>query len=293
MIHFSSQQKEAIRKGSMSRQSMIRETEKAVKLVSRELREGEKQDTILFGTTGIGKTFNVEKAVKDLNVPYTKIQGNMSIFAFGGNLMVLHSMIPKGQKMVIIIDDCDTFFSNKDTINILKAMTGKPSSRVFQYNKKVNEHMFTDLQNQLMSQYQNEGQHGFSIPCDDFIFIFTTNFPLPYDKDANEAQQTKGGSAAAVRKMDLAAIRSRTNTKDFLLDKETNWGWIAYVALDDGGLHMLENEQDKIILLDWMWNNWNNMKETNIRTIEKMAYDMIDYPETYRDNWEYDFLNLA
>jgi hypothetical protein len=141
-----------------------------------------------------------------------------------------------------------------------------------------------------MPHYQTPGEHGFIIPCDNFIFIFTTNFQLPYENAVNDAQRRNGGSAAANRKMDLSAIRSRTITKDFLLDKETNWGWIAQVALSDEGLHMLEREEDKIILLDWMWNNWEIMKEHNIRTIEKLAYEMIDYPESYRDNWEYDFL---
>ena len=45
-----------------------------------------------------------------------------------------------------------------------------------------------------------------------------------------------------------------------------------------------------MILLDWMYTNWFEMKESNIRTIEKMAYEMIDYPEEYRDIWEADFL---
>jgi len=39
-----------------------------------------------------------------------------------------------------------------------------------------------------------------------------------------------------------------------------------------------------------MWHNWHGMTETNIRTIEKMAYEMVDYPDEYRDNWEADFL---
>jgi len=89
---------------------------------------------------------------------------------------------------------------------------------------------------------------------------------------------------------DLAAIRGRFNVKDYQLDFETNWGWIAEVALNDNGLPMLENELQVIILLDWMWNNWHKMTETNIRTIEKMAYEMVDYPNEYRDNWEADFL---
>ena len=289
-IQFSSQQKECIRKGSLKRQGLIREAKKAAeKANGREIRESEKQDTILVGTTGIGKTYNIEKAIQELNVPYITLKGNKSMFAFGGDLMVLHSRIPVGQKMALIIDDCDSFFETKENINILKGMTGDQGTRQFQYNKKVNEHAFTDMQMELMPNYQTEGMHGFTVPTDNFIFIFTTNFKLPFESDAKEVLD-RGVSAKGNRLNDLAAVRGRFNVKDYMLDKDTNWGWIAEVALNDGALHMLESDAEKMFLLDWMYNNWDAMTETNIRTIEKMAYDMVDYPEEYRDNWEADFL---
>lgn len=288
-IQFSSQQKECIRKGALKRQGLIREAKKAANRAAGKAIREEYLDTILAGTTGIGKTFNVEQSINELGVPSITLKGNKSMFAFGGDLMLLHSRMPKGSKMALIIDDCDSFFENKENINILKGMTGKTGTRQFQYNKKVNEHAFTEGQMQVMEQYQTEGMHGFTVPTDDFIFIFTTNFPLPFESDAKEALD-KGVSAKANRLQDLSAIRGRFNVKDYMLDKDTNWGWIAEVALNDGGLDMLESDADKMFLLDWMYNNWDAMTETNIRTIEKMAYEMVDYPEEYRDNWEADFL---
>ena len=288
-IQFSSQQKECIRKGALKRQGLIREAKKAANRAAGKAIREEYLDTILAGTTGIGKTFNVEQSINELGVPSITLKGNKSMFAFGGDLMLLHSRMPKGSKMALIIDDCDSFFENKENINILKGMTGKTGTRQFQYNKKVNEHAFTEGQMQVMEQYQTEGMHGFTVPTDDFIFIFTTNFPLPFESDAKEALD-KGVSAKANRLQDLSAIRGRFNVKDYMLDKDTNWGWIAEVALNDGGLDMLESDAEKMFLLDWMYNNWDAMTETNIRTIEKMAYEMVDYPEEYRDNWEADFL---
>jgi hypothetical protein len=288
-IQFSSQQKECIRKGALKREGLIREAKKAANRAAGKAIREEYLDTILTGTTGIGKTRNIEYCINELNVPSITLKGNKSMFAFGGDLMLLHSRMPKGTKMALIIDDCDSFFENKENINILKGMTGKVGSRQFQYNKKINEHAFTEAQMQVMEQYQTEGMHGFTVPTDDFIFIFTTNFNLPFESDAKEAMD-KGVSAKANRLHDLSAIRGRFNVKDYILDKETNWGWIAEVALNDGGLHMLEFDADKMFLLDWMYNNWDAMTETNIRTIEKMAYEMVDYPEDFRDNWEADFL---
>jgi hypothetical protein len=289
MIQLSSQQKEAIRKGAMKRQGLIREAGKAAMRAAGTAVREEYLDTILAGTTGIGKTHNIEKAIAELGIPHVTIRGNKSMFAFGGDLMLLHSRMPEGTKMAIIVDDCDSFFENKENINTLKGMTGKAGTRQFQYGKKINEHMFTDAQNFVMPNYQIDGMHGFTVPTDDFIFIFTTNFNLPFESEAKSYKEKNGGSAKANRLGDLAAIRGRFNVKDYQLDFDTNWGWIAEVSLNDGALSMLTEEQT-LILLDWMWNNWPNMTETNIRTIEKMAYEMIDYPEDYRDNWEADFL---
>jgi hypothetical protein len=288
MIQFSTKQKHAIEIGSKKRNSLIRESIKAANRAAGKSIRTEYLDTILAGTTGIGKTYNIEKAIGSTDIPSLTLKGDKSMFAFGADLMVLHSRIPKGKKMALIIDDCDSFFSNKESINILKGMTGKLGTRQFQYNKKINSSSFTDMQMELMENYQTPGMHGFTVPCDDFIFIFTTNFILPTKADALEVS-SKGASAKANKMQDLVAIRGRFNTKDFRLNKEENWGWIAEVGLNDDALSMLTKPQ-AMILLDWMYTNWFEMKESNIRTIEKMAYEMIDYPEEYRDIWEADFL---
>lgn len=290
-LQFSTAQKDAITKGAMKRNSLLREAKKAAQRAAGKSIREEYLDTILSGTTGIGKTFNIEKEVEALGIPYLTIKGNKSMFAFGADLMLLHHAIPKGQKMALIIDDCDSFFESKENRNILKGLTGKSGSRQFQYNKKVNPHMFTEQQNAIMELYQTPGMHGFTVPTDNFVFIFTTNLPLPYESEAKLAVDS-GSSAKAIKLLDLVAIRGRHNVKDFFLNFEENWGWIAHVGLNDGGLDMLETEEEKILLLDWMWNNWHQMTETNIRTIEKMAYEIIDDADNYRDNWEMDFIKF-
>ena len=47
-----------------------------------------------------------------------------------------------------------------------------------------------------MESYQTPGMHGFTVNCDNFIFIFTTNFVLPTEIEA-KAVQAKGASAKA------------------------------------------------------------------------------------------------
>lgn len=290
MIQFSSQQKEAINAGARKRKGLVNQTKKIVQRVNGETRD-EYLDAILSGTTGIGKTHLSEKALNESGVPHIKLQGSVSMFAFAGDLMLIHSRKPKGKKLVILVDDCDSFFENKTSMNILKGMTGKQGSRVFQYKKKVQESNFTDAQLEVMPQYQNDGHHGFTVPCDDFVFLFTTNFPISSDAAAKEYVKKNPGSAKGNRMMDLAAVANRMNYRDFTLEeKNVNWGWIAEIGLNDGGLDMLENETQKMILLDWMWNNWSQLRSTSVRIMEQMAYDMVDYPDEYRDEWEASYL---
>jgi hypothetical protein len=172
-------------------------------------------------------------------------------------------------------------------MNILKGMTGKVGTHIFQYKKKINEHMFTEEQVKALPKYKNNGEHGYTVEGDDFIFLFTTNFKFPDEDFAKDYLNKNPGSAKGNRLMDLAAVAGRFNYRDFTLEnKEINWGWIAEVGLNDSGLDMLKKKEDKLILLDWMWNNWENLRAKSIRTMEQLAYDMIDYPNDYRDEWE-------
>jgi hypothetical protein len=123
------------------------------------------------------------------------------------------------------------------------------------------------------------------------VFIFTTNLTLPTEKEAKDYLRVKGQTSHAGKKMDLAAVRRRVQVRNFVLPKKPNWGWLVEVALNDGGLDILPDEMSKMILLDWLWNNWDNMTETNLSTLEKMAIMMIRHPDNYRDKWERAFIN--
>ena len=286
MIQLSRLQKDSIVNGAIKRKALKNQTTKVVERVLGKTRD-EYLDALLSGTTGIGKTWLSELSLQSANIPYIKLQGSISMFAFGGDLMLIHSRKPKNTKVVILVDDCDSFFENKTNMNILKGMTGKVGTRIFQYKKKINEHMFTDEQVEILPQYKNNGEHGYIVPCDDFIFLFTTNFKFPNEDYAKDYLNKNPGSAKGNRLMDLAAVAGRFNYRDFTLEnKEINWGWIAEVGLNDNGLDMLKKKEDKLILLDWMWNNWESLRAKSIRTMEQLAYDMIDYPNDYRDEWE-------
>ena len=48
--------------------------------------------------------------------------------------------------------------------------------------------------------------------------------------------------------------------------------------------------QEKIIILDFLWDPWEDLTEGSIRLVEKMAIIKKEYPESYSLVWEIDFL---
>jgi len=301
---YTSRQKDAIVKGKQKRNALIRATRQAAEsaIEINELRGGFKLDTILSGSTGIGKTYNMKRELESSGVHYKEISGSAGFLYFAQMLMLEHAIFQqikeeRGlEKLVIFIDDCDSFFARKDELNALKGMTGGEGSRKLQYNRIIQEHMMTPAQMQILDQYRNpNGAQGFTVPCDEVVFVITTNFNLPSENYANAYTKKHGPTGRANRLMDLAAVRRRFTCKDFVLEKETNWGWIAEVSLNDGLLDFLGKEPEaafkKYVVLEWMWNNWDQMTEHNLDTVKDLALHMHESPDSFKDIWEADYID--
>jgi hypothetical protein len=161
-------------------------------------------------------------------------------------------------------------------------------NKVYSYEKSLQAQLpnLSDLQNEAISHFSSPEKMGFEVPTNNFIFIFTSNFKLPTDDDVKLAREK--GLQKAVLLGHLNAIKSRCKPADFDLNDNEMWGWIADVTLNEDCVAL--SKEDKMILLDWMFSNWDNMNERSIRTVEKMAETMVEDPTGYRDSWEIDYL---
>jgi hypothetical protein len=283
MLKFSKSQMAHIEAGKSKRNSLLRAARKAVNLQGDELHP----HTYLFSNPGLGKTYNVTKSIKESGKQYRVISGSISMFAFGIDLMVAHFEKKEGEKIFIIVDDCDQILDSVDNLNIMKNVLS--GAKVFQRTMSTPNHLLNEYQRLILPNYQNQGEMGYSVPCDDFVFVFCSNYKLPTDNDVKSAIEKKGATKSTNKLMSLNAIRSRCVTKDFTMDWEIEWGWIAEVILNDYPDFKVDFES-KIIILDWMYNNWIYMTEHSVRTAEKMAQVMVDEGDEYRDAWESDFL---
>ena len=68
-------------------------------------------------------------------------------------------------------------------------------------------------------------------------------------------------------------------------------GYLAQVATEYTLVEELEISLDqKLEISSFLWDNWYRLSEKSIRTAEKMADLMENYPDTYKDIWKDEFL---
>jgi len=251
--------------------------------------ESKYNHTYFFSPPGIGKTYSITKLLENSGKSHVKITGNVSMFAFGIQLAVINYMNTDQEKMIIFIDDTDSFLSTEGSLNQFKLMLESPKQ--FTYEKSLQSQWgnMTSLQIEAIEAHQSEMTSGFMVPCDNFVFIFASNIKLPTDDDvktAREKNQSKTGVIAGKN-----AIRSRCNVYDFDMTNAELWGFLADVVLNTSCLDSFQfDEQVKHDILNFLWDNWFFLTERSIRLVEKMASVISEYPEDYESIWKIDFL---
>ena len=52
------------------------------------------------------------------------------------------------------------------------------------------------------------------------------------------------------------------------------------------------DEYDQEEILEYLWNNWGNLKEKSVRTAEKLAEDYIDYAPNHKNHWKANYVKI-
>ncbi len=238
---------------------------------------------------GIGKTFTTTKLLQEMNQQFVKISGNTSMFAFGVCLAVARFIDPVN-KIIFLVDDCDVLF-NELNCNIMKNVLSGLSC--YHYEKSLQSQWgnLTPIQQQAIEFHQTEGEMGFSVPTNNMLFIINSNFRLPTDDEVRIAREKNRGKSILI--INRNAIRSRCRVLDLDITGPSHYGWIADVVLNTDCLEKYNiDDLQKRVILDFLWDNWPNLKERSIRLVEKMARIMNEYPLDYHTVWEMDYLKI-
>ena len=282
-MKFSTRQLQALEAGKIRRNQLIKAAQKFANADS----SMDYPHSYIYSVGGLGKTYNVTKAVKDMNVPFYIVSGKTTGWGFALQLAVIVHKKPKGVPFRIIVDDCDAILAN-DFINILKNMLeGQKSLR---YTQQIHEHLLdTPAKKEAYEYFKKD--IGFEVPTNELIFIFTSNFKLPTVNQAQEAESKNTGTKGNQRILDLNAIRTRCKPKDIIFANDQEWwGWLADAVLNDNSVSHIINKEQQIEMLNWMWNNWNRLSGKCLRTVNQLA-DIMKWEDDYLDTWECDYID--
>ena len=235
------------------------------------------ENYIISSLPGLGKSYETQQALDKMPNRPLMFQGSSSMPAFSIEIATA-VYLSKGQRLVVVLDDCDSLFESKN-INIAKKMFD--DARVLKYGKNYRglEHLTTPLQFEAISSFSSEESSGFAVPLDNVTFIILTN---KHFSTVNEAELGKEYDK------DTYAIRRRTAYKSIEMNNRYLWGYVANVVLNE---HICEKFNPTITLdakhqiLTWCSERWDRVTERNLSLVEKMTKDMVRYPQNYLDIW--------
>ncbi len=244
--------------------------------------------TILSGPPGVGKSFGtIDECIKG-NVKYITIAPGMPDLQLAIKLAMAVAELEDDEELVVILDDADdVVFGSYETLNKWKIAMGDidyemgiiptynyPASLLNTINQ-LNKQGKTKIV-KCLKDWQNDSDIGVSIPTNRVRFIILCNLDL---------EDPKAFSSKKIRSA-VGAVLDRFEYKRINIDADRQWGWLAYTLINSQPFleYPLDNKQ-KRRLLDWMKDNWTHLRSTSYRTVRKLAADMINYPDTYEDQW--------
>jgi hypothetical protein len=282
---FGMSQNEALEKGRQNRTRFLQVVEKLPQIRN----EDKYPHKFVFGFPGIGKSYEITKHLNESGTRYLMVTGNVSMFAFGVQLAVINFSNPSQERLIVFCDDVDTLVSTEASCNQLKSALHGP--KMFTYEKSLQSQWsnLSELQREAIKYHQEDGKMGFQVPTASMSFLLVSNIQLPTDDEVRLAREKSKGKASLLAHKN--AIRSRCMVQDFSLTNAELWGWIADVILNTECLNQFNmTDEEKLIILDFLWDHWDSLTERSIRLIEKMAIIKNEYPDTYEMVWGIDFL---
>jgi replication-associated recombination protein RarA len=248
--------------------------------------ENSGQHLYLYGRPGVGKTYNVKKALYEAGAEFIEVLGNTSAFAFGLKICLIQHLRNSNEPMTVLVDDCDELLKNEANCNILKNVLSGP--KVFQYEKSLSSQwgQLTESHKQAIKYFQDGLSSGFTVPVKNISFIFTSNTRLPFDDEVQLLREK--GSSKSTLYAHRNAIRSRVRVVDLELNEQELWGWIANIVMSETFLPNIEGLV-KMEMLNFLYENWDDLKEKSLRLVEKMA-ETHSITNNYQSLWKIEFL---
>ena len=275
-MQLSETQKLFINQGALSRQRLRNTTKRALTVPG---------NYYFFSPPGLGKTYTIEQEARNMGIELISLKGNASMWAFTVQIALIVRYLDPKQHAYIFIDDCDTLLTQVDSVNTMKIAL---NDKVLAYNKSLGAQFaaLDEVQQEAIEHFKTD-DGKVRIPLNNMTIIWASNYKLA------DQQKTKGARTDKTRQKytDEEALRRRMTVRDYDVEDDILWGWIADCVLNETPPNMEDaTDQQKNDILYWMHANWDNLKEHNISFAEKLFEEMELDPEGYATTWELDYL---
>lgn len=216
---------------------------------------GLNRSLIVSGPAGVGKSFTIERIVESGALKYSHIKGRITAIA-------LYKQLYKHRNVgnVILIDDCDSVFSDETTLNIMKAACDSSKSRkiAWMVNKPIEDEDSGDI---IPSSFEYNGS-----------MIFITNYDFQ--------EQIDNGSKLSPH---FEALMSRSHVIELGMKSKRDYIIrIKQIMIDGEMLSDVLSLAQRWELLDYVKENQNSMRELSLRMMIKLA-DLMQMTPDWRN----------
>ena len=244
-----------------------------------------KRHSIISGPPGVGKSFSIMQEIDRSKVNHIKFSAGSTDSSMVLQLAYNVNRLLPGEELVVLLDDADdVLFRDYQTANKFKFAMAK------------DEPVFAQDVNMLGTRSQLEkagrqelvdaidaftvpGKVGLVIPMDQVRFVVVCN------RNCEDRKQfgPKIWSAAE-------AIVDRVKYKRLDFEWKVSWGWLAHILSNSQPFENVSlTDKQKYEITNWMWVNWEKMRNQSYRTVEEMAEYLINDSD-YLDIWDTTFI---
>jgi len=244
-----------------------------------------KRHSIISGPPGVGKSFSIMQEIDKSKVNHIKFSAGSTDSSMVLQLAYNVNRLLPGEQLVVLLDDADdVLFRDYQTANKFKFAMAK------------DEPVFAQDVNMLGTRSQLEkagrqelvdaidaftipGKVGLVIPMDQVRFVVVCN------RNCEDRKQfgPKIWSAAE-------ALVDRVKYKRLDFEWKVSWGWLAHILNNSQPFeNVLLTDAQKYEITNWMWVNWEKMRNQSYRTVEEMAEYLINDSD-YLDIWDTTFI---
>ncbi len=212
--------------------------------------DGVVRGMVVTGPPGVGKSYGVEKVLKDAGVMLKMETQGGSLRKFGvekgaaspiGLFQLLYDYSAAGS--VLVLDDCDSVLYDELSLNLLKAALDSSPKRTLSWRSESR----ALANNGIPDSYEFKGS-----------IIFITNVKF---------ERTRGKL-----KDHLDAIMSRCHYLDLTLDTMRDKFLRCKQVIAEGMLSKYEfGEKEESELMDYIYTNKNRLREMSLRMVLKIA----------------------